>query len=223
MSRGPGTWFWRPRVCTRSSVLASPLPAELPAWYLLLSFSLYFELSLAFFSLNVIVLYPEHRPPLFQQHISCSFDKDNQRKRKKLKKQRRPKEELGSVFLLLSLFHPGRKHKGLALLPITHLIQSRRRTKEDGAEGIVQESLSLWLLEESSFGDCQIFLWQSCKPWPSNHIWGKLCKMLFNFRNSTSDLILFGAAQNDCVSYKSLLSIVLVFILKAKTFCPLLV
>ena len=210
------TWFWRPRVCTRSSVLASPLPAELPAWYLLLSFSLYFELSLAFFSLNVIVLYPEHRPPLFQQHISCSFDKDNQRKRKKLKKQRRPKEELGSVFLLLSLFHPGRKHKGLAS---SSPEEEQKKTERRASF----KNLSLWLLEESSFGDCQIFLWQSCKPWPSNHIWGKLCKMLFNFRNSTSDLILFGAAQNDCVSYNSLLSIVLVFVLKARTFCPLLV
>ena len=107
------TWFWRPRVCTRSSVLASPLPAELPAWYLLLSFSLYFELSLAFFSLNVIVLYPEHRPPLFQPYIMLVWQRQS-KERKKLKKQRRPKEELGSVFLLLSLFHPGRKHKLLA-------------------------------------------------------------------------------------------------------------
>ena len=133
------TWFWRPRVCTRSSVLASPLPAELPGWHLL--FSLYFELCLAFF-LSTSLFCIQNTAPLCSNHISCSFDKDNQRKRKKLKKQRRPKEELGGVFLLLSLFHPGRKHKGLALLPITHLIQSRRRTKEDGAEGIVQESLS---------------------------------------------------------------------------------
>ena len=107
------TWFWRPRVCTRSSVLASPLPAELPDWHLLLSFSLYFELSLAFF-LSTSLFCIQNTAPLCSNHISCSFDKDNQRKRKKLKKQRRPKEELGSVFLLLSLFHPGRKHKGLA-------------------------------------------------------------------------------------------------------------
>ena len=152
------TWFWRPRVCTRSSVLASPLPAELPGSYLLLSFSLYIEISLAFF-LSTSLFCIQNTAPLCSNHISCSFDKDNQRKRKKLKKQRRPKEELGSVFLLLSLFHPGRKHKGLASSS-----PEDEQKKTERRASFKNLALSLWLLEESSFGDCQIFLWQSCKP-----------------------------------------------------------